>query len=51
MASSKKYFTDHASFVDHLCSLCFVFVMYSSLLVVALWSSGGKKLTTWLLCM
>ena len=35
--------------MDHLCYLCLVFVMLSSLFIAALWSPGGKKLTSWLL--
>ena len=35
--------------MDHLCYLCFVFVLLSSLFITALWSSAGKGLTSWLL--
>ena len=35
--------------MDHLCYLCLVFVMLSSLLIAALWSPEGKVLTSWLL--
>ena len=31
--------------------LCFVFVMFSGLFIVALWSPAGKGLTSWLSCM
>ena len=34
--------------MDHLCYLCLVFVMLSSLYIAALWSPAGKGLTTWL---
>ena len=37
------------SFVDHLCYLCFVFVMLSSLFIASLWSPEGKGLTSWML--
>ena len=37
------------SFVDHLCYLCFVFVMLSRLFIAALWSPEGKGLANWLL--
>ena len=37
------------SFVDHLCYLCLVFVMLSSLFIAALRSPEGKGLTSWLL--
>ena len=36
--------------MDHFCYLCFVFVMLSCLFNAALWSSAGKELTSWLLC-
>ena len=36
--------------MDHFCYLCFVFVMVSSLFVVALWSPADKELTSWLSC-
>ena len=35
--------------MDHLCYLCFVFVMLSHLFIAALWSPAGKGLTSWLL--
>ena len=35
--------------MDHLCYLCLVFVMISRLFVAALWSHGGKGLTSRLL--
>ena len=35
--------------MDHLCYLCLVFVMLSSLFIAALWSPEGKGLTSWLL--
>ena len=35
--------------MDHLCYLCFVFVMLSRLFIAALWSPEGKGLTSWLL--
>ena len=38
-----------ASFVDHFCCLCLVFVMLSHLFITALWSPAGKGLTSWLL--
>ena len=34
--------------MDHLCYLCLVFVMLSRLLIAALWSPEGKRLTSWL---
>ena len=34
--------------MDHLCYLFFVFVMFSCLLIAALWSFTGKELTYWL---
>ena len=40
-----------ASFVDHFCYLCFVFVIISCLFIAALWSPTGKGLTSWLSCM
>ena len=30
--------------MDHFCNLCFVFVMFSYLFVVALWSPAGMAL-------
>ena len=37
--------------MDHLCYICLVFVMLSCarLLIDALWSPGGRGLTSWLL--
>ena len=35
--------------MDHLCFLCFVFLMLSCLFIAALWSPAGKGLTYWLL--
>ena len=35
--------------MDHLCYLCFVFVMLSQLFIDVLWSPEGKGLTSWLL--
>ena len=35
--------------MDHLCYLCLVFVMLLRLFVAALWSHGGKGLTSRLL--
>ena len=38
--------------MDHHCFyLCVVFEVLSCLFVVALWSSAGKGLTSWLACM
>ena len=34
--------------MDHFCYLCFVFVMFSCLLIAALWSPAGNGLTSWL---
>ena len=34
--------------MDHLCYLCLVFVMLLHLFIAALWSHGGKGLTSWL---
>ena len=34
--------------MDHLCYFCIVFVMFSRLLIAALWSPDGKGLTSWL---
>ena len=52
----RKNFTEYfylqfkasASFVDHLCYLCLVFVMLSRLFIAALWPPAGKELTSWL---
>ena len=35
--------------MDHLCYLCLVCVMLLRLFIAALWSPGGKGLTSWLL--
>ena len=35
--------------MDHLCYLCFVFVMLSHLFIAALWSPAGKGLASELL--
>ena len=40
---------NQASFVDHLCFLCLVFLMLSRLFIAALWSPDWKGLTSWLL--
>ena len=42
-------FQGGTSFVDHLCSLCLVFVMLSRLFIAVLWSPEGKVLTSCLL--
>ena len=42
-------FQGGTSFVDHLCYLCPVFVMFSRLFIAAVWSPVGKELTAWLL--
>ena len=39
------------SCVDHLCFLCFLFLMLSCLFIAALWSPAEKILTSWLLLM
>ena len=36
-------FQEGASFVDHFCYLCFVFVMLSCLFITALWSPAWKR--------
>ena len=42
-------FQGGASFVDHLCYFCLVFVMLCvRLFIDALWSPAGKGLTSWL---
>ena len=33
---------------DHFCYLCFVFAMFSCLLIAALWTPAGKGLNSWL---
>ena len=43
LAVPRRYF-----FVDHLGSLCLVFVMLSRLFIAALWSPAGKGLISWL---
>ena len=45
-------FQGGASFVDHLCYLCFMFVLFvrSCLFLAALWSHSGKGLISWLSC-
>ena len=35
--------------MEHLCSLCLVFVMFPSLFISALWSPAVKGLTSWFL--
>ena len=35
--------------MDHLCSLCLVFVILSRPFIAAVWSLEGKGLTSWLL--
>ena len=35
--------------MDYLCYLCLAFVMLLHLFIIALWSSAGKGLTSWLL--
>ena len=35
--------------MDHLCYLCLVFSMLSSLFITAFWSPAGTFLTSWLL--
>ena len=37
--------------MNHFCYLCFVFVMFSCLFIVALWSPAWEGLTSWLACM
>ena len=36
--------------MDHFCYLCFVFVLFSCLFIVALWSPAGKICPMALLC-
>ena len=36
--------------MDHFCYLCFVFVVFSCLFIVALWCPAGQGLITWLSC-
>ena len=44
------FYRDGASFVDHLCYFCLVFVMLSCASTIdALWSPAGRGLTSWLL--
>ena len=42
-------FQGGASYVNHLCYFCLVFVMLSRLFIAALWSPEEKGLTSWLL--
>ena len=35
--------------MDHLCYLCLVFFMLSSLFIAALWLPAGKGMNSWLL--
>ena len=35
--------------MDHMCNLCFVFVIFSRPFIAALYSPAGKGLTPWLL--
>ena len=37
--------------MDHFCYLGFVFVLFTCLFFVALWSPAGKGLNSWLSCM
>ena len=37
--------------MDHLCYLCLVFAMLSSLFIAALWSPAVKALISWLLAL
>ena len=46
----KFMFQGGTSLVDLFCYLCFLFVMFSCLFIVALWSPAGKGLTSWLPC-
>ena len=36
--------------MDHVCYLCFLFVVLSCLFVIVLWSPAGKGLTPRLFC-
>ena len=36
-------FQGDTSFVDHMCNLCLVFVMFSRLFIAALWPPKGKR--------
>ena len=36
--------------MDLFCYFCFVFVMFSCLFILALWSPAGKGLASWLSC-
>ena len=36
--------------MDHFCYLCFLFVMFSRLFIVDLWSPAGKGLASWFSC-
>ena len=40
-------FQGGSSFVDCLCYLCLVFVIFSRLIIATLWSPAGKGLTSW----
>ena len=40
------FHANQTSFVDHLCSLCLVFVILLRLFIVALWSPAVKGLTS-----
>ena len=44
-------FQGGTSFVNHLCYLCLLFVIYCALFIAALWSPARKELTSWLLFM
>ena len=35
--------------MDHLCYVCLVFAILTRLFIAALWSTAGKRLTSWLL--
>ena len=48
--SKSTIFQHFDAFVDHFCYLRFVFVMFSCLFIVALWSPAGKGLTFLLSC-
>ena len=45
-----KFRPSSASFVNHICNLCFMFIfsMLSCLFLAALWPPAGKGLTSWL---
>ena len=44
-------FRGGASFVDHICYLCFMFATLYCLFIEALWLPAGKGLTSRLICM